>query len=477
MLTLEQKRQVWAVCGYEPYEQQLRAHASEARVKLVAGGERAGKSRWTAAEIVPLLVPNPLDLVTQETVKRVRIAIAAQSYDESRVEFEYLIEDLEALGLLREKAIPKVGKWVLHTHAGGRVSSVSLKDGGRELTGRGLPFDMVAIVEAGRVPAKTYLDARLRVTERRGNVLLTGTIWEEHGWYAELFELLSGPNDLQGQSYSIPSWENRKVYPGGIDDPEIVAIRAQMTESEFWRRLGAKILPGPARIYPMFNVREYVVDTPYDPGLPVHLAIDSGFFPSKYSVLAIQPRLSDLADHGDDETEEEHFEQADMREVLFVLDEIWEQGWVHQQVIAECQKRYWWDNVVRVWLGHEGTQHAASESTEEVWRREAGLPVTVCNRPVRKYHGFMRMQTFLSDPVTGKSRIHVDKSCKGLIHEYTHYERRKNRFGDVVSEDPPKDAEDDALDAFTNYLVDRHGLVDKRIVQGRRGRRRLAIRG
>ena len=46
------REHLWARVGYEPYAEQRAAHDSEARIRLIAGGERAGKSRSAAMELV-----------------------------------------------------------------------------------------------------------------------------------------------------------------------------------------------------------------------------------------------------------------------------------------------------------------------------------------------------------------------------------------------------------------------------------------
>lgn len=479
MLSLERKLELWKLCGYEPHNEQLEAHACDARVLLVAGGERAGKSRWTSAEMTAELVPDPSQIIEGE-LKPKRVAVAADSYDEGHKEMLYTRDDLDALGLLKSFSHPKQGKWTIETNAGGWVETVSMKEGGQELTGRGEPYDLVCIVEAGRVKEKCFKDARLRVAETRGRVILSGTIWSEFGWYPELWEELKGPNVLEGRSFSIPTWANTAVFPGGRNDPEILAVELTLSKEEFARRLGAQVVPSPARIYPQFDAAIHMVEqAPFDRDVPVDLTIDSGYFPSKYAVLAVQPRLSDLADHDPSETAEQRLARADMRPVLFVLDEIWEQNLVHQQIIEMCRERFWWPNVQRIWIGHEGVQHAAQRSTEEVWVQETGLPVTICARLDRKYHGFMRVQTFLKDPLTEKARLFLDKRCEGLKHEMQRYERKTNRFHRVISDDPPADAEDDALDALTNYLIDQYGLAERKRapVYGRRGRRSRPARG
>ena len=43
---------LWARVGYEPYAEQREAHDSAARIRLIAGGERAGKSQSAAMELV-----------------------------------------------------------------------------------------------------------------------------------------------------------------------------------------------------------------------------------------------------------------------------------------------------------------------------------------------------------------------------------------------------------------------------------------
>ena len=44
--------QLWGRVGYQPFAEQRAAHDSKARIRLIAGGERAGKSRSAAMELV-----------------------------------------------------------------------------------------------------------------------------------------------------------------------------------------------------------------------------------------------------------------------------------------------------------------------------------------------------------------------------------------------------------------------------------------
>ena len=204
----------------------------------------------------------------------------------------------------------------------------------------------------------------------------------------------------------------------------------------------------------------HVEDLVWDPEAPIDLTIDPGYYPSRYAALAIQPMIDDEG-----------------REVVCVVDEIWVNHWTHHDVIAECQKRPWWPNVYTVWGGHETRQHAAAKSTEEVWRELTGLPFEIVDRALDKKQNIMRMKTMLTDPGDKAPRLFINTTCAGLLYEFPRYERRTNRVGDVISDDPDRMAEDDALDALTNYLVGRFGLVDVQPREPRHGRRNSPARG
>ena len=105
------------------------------------------------------------------------------------------------------------------------------------------------------------------------------------------------------------------MYPGGRHDPEILDLERILPEGEFARRVAAKVLPSPARIYPEFDYGLHVKDLEFDPRLPVELAVDAGYYPSHYAVLALQV----VAEDG--------------MEVVHQVDEIWEHHLVHYDVI------------------------------------------------------------------------------------------------------------------------------------------------
>jgi len=433
-------------------------------VVQVVGAERSGKSEFTAMDVVG-------DLAVCE-----RVAVCAQEYDETRSEMEKMRVALRKMGGIQTISAPKRGKWEIVTPAGCIIETISFADGPEELTGTGLAYDVVVICEAGLVRYDCFLAARGRVTETRGRVVLSGTMHDSIGWYADMYETLQAPNVLGGRVFAFPAWSNRAVFPGGKDDPEIAALRAIYSEDEFARRVEAKLVPSPARVYPEF---QHVVHVPF-PQLkvaedePVYLAIDAGWYPSRYAVLAIQVRnASYQLPSGSTMT----------TEAVMILDEVWVHHTAHEDVIDICRQRPWWSRVQRAIGGHESKQHPASASTAEVWRAEVGKDSRDPKRfgfetfdAGRVLDGVQRVRTLLKDPASKVPRILIDPRCHGTLHELGAYSKPVDRRMRVLS-DQPKDQDNDCMDALRVFAVRRFGLADRGPRRRHPGRRRVASRG
>lgn len=456
MLSLERKLEIFEMVGYDPHKGQMEAHASRSRVLLGAGAERSGKSLFTAGEALVTLSPQP------GLWRDANVAICAQKYDQTRQEMQYLVSYLRELGMLYGRpTMPRQGKWILNTVSGGQVQTISLQDGPRELTGTGKAFDLVCLVEAGLIAYNAFLAALRRVSETKGRVVMSGTLWDDYGWYAELYQSFGGPNVFNGQAFAFPAWMNEAIYPGGRDNPEILFLKRTLPDSEFRRLVGAELVPSPAQIYTEFSHAEHVKNLELDPNGEIHVVFDPGYFPSKYAALAAQP--------GRD---------ARGNETVGLVDELWANNLTHQDVIGILKQRFWWPLVTRIYGGHEIKQHPATKSAQEVWRELTGLPVTTVKK-TKKTDGIMRVKTYLRDPDDEMPRLFIDPKCVGLIHELPRYKRKTNAKGDVISDAPAEtaDVEDDALDALRNYLVAKFGLVRKKHRQGRRGHRVPQKRG
>lgn len=97
--TWRQKAITFARLGYAPNAAQAPIHQCDARMIVVAGGERAGKSTFAGHEVIAR-VPwcN-------------RVGFVAQEYDKARPEFQYTVEGLTALGAMGHTSVPRRGQW------------------------------------------------------------------------------------------------------------------------------------------------------------------------------------------------------------------------------------------------------------------------------------------------------------------------------------------------------------------------------
>lgn len=416
--------------GYHPHDLQAAAHRCEMRVVQVVGGERAGKSRWTAMEAF-----SRMPWAT-------RMAVVARKYEETRKETTYLIDALNQVGALAYASQPRHGAWLVRSKTGCEIINVSLDRGVNALTGTGEPFDVVMLVEAGLIPYDAFLAARGRTSETRGVVLMSGTLWDNWGWYADLYEAFNGPNAFDGQRFSFPSWSNAALFPQGKDDPEIAAWRDTLPADEAARRIDAKLVPSPARIYPEFNTIHHVSDdAAFDPDGDVLLFVDSGYYPSRYAVLAIQLRKDSYG-----------------REIVCVVDEIWEHNKVHEEIIEMCQDRPWATNVIQAIGGHETKQHNATESTAEVWMANwAGLYFETFDAGLI-LEGARVVKMLLKPPDGRGPRLYLSPKCTGTAKEFHAYKRKCDRAGNVVSQQP-EDRNNDAMDALRDGVVWRYGLL------------------
>lgn len=406
-----------------------------ARACLVAGGERAGKSltagEWLTANVILATEPRLFWIVGAE-------------YEDAKPEFSYTFDDMARLGGIRKSSTPEHGQQVLETLTGVRVATMSAHD--PEKLAREAP-DGVLMTEAGRHSWTSYLRLRGRVAEKRGWIWISGTFETSAGWYPGTWEAWRSP-DAFGRSFSLPSWTNTAVYPGGRQDPEILELERTLGDDLFSERCGGVPVPPKGRVFKRFSFERHVRSVDYLPGLPVGLAIDPGYA-GAYCVLAVQV----------------------VNGFVRVFDEIYETGLITSEIIDICTRREWWRDVspVEVVSDIAAKQHQAQQSVAETWREKTGI--TLAMQQVGIQDGIDRVRTFLSpNPLDGESRLLIDTSCEGLTGEmigsdrapvFGGYRYKTDDDGRPVSE-LPEDKHNHACKALAYYLVNRFGLVDRR---------------
>lgn len=431
---------MWSHTGYVPTAAQQPVHDSAARIRLVAGGERGGKSRLGAEQVAAWLALHPPEVPGLYW-------IVGPDYEQARPEMRHLIPAIEKLGILDQKALsmPAMGPCRLITTRGHLVITRTASDV-RTLAGEAP--DGILMAEAAQQPYEAFLRLRGRVAEKRAPLLLIGTF--EHGatWFSDLWQAWQAPNNDGGASFSVPTWSNLAIYPGGREDPEIKALEATYPADVFQERFGAVPCPPATLVFKEFSHATHVKRCKFNPALPVQLWIDPGYA-GAYAVVVVQ------------------FGEQEPRDV-FQIDEVYWTQRTAQEVILECKRREWWESVHHAVIDVAGRQHQGMESHTELWRRLAGIAVS--SQAVGIPDGILRHRTFLKDPASGKARLYHDPRCVGTIAEYGKY-----KYHDIKEHRPirelPIDADCHALKAIAYGLVANFGFVAPR----RRRRNRPAV--
>ena len=420
------------------------------RTIQVAGGERVGKS-WISGLFGATRTPFGS-----------KFWIVAATYELARPEFTYWTEHLLKLGAIRDKrdiSIPKTGKCVAICKSGQTIETKTADDLQRIAA---VAPDGIIMAEAAQMPYEAYLKCVGRVAEKRGWLLLSGTFEGSLGWYPEKFIDWGSGNNIEGAiSYSLPSWLNYFIYPGGRDDPEIKRMEAiySRVEGMFEERCGA--IPVPPSTLVFREYRSTIHQNPnihYDPRLPVFLAVDPSSGGDPYAVLACQfPPYPYPRNENGHLTEE----VPDAIDFCDVIDESYTTGENTEEIIAYLKRQAWWKNV------RGGAIDVEATDERRRWAKYGNVPLVA--KKIDQFAGIRRLKSFLHykrDKVTGLvleggwPHLRLASHIRYLPYEFGKYKRKPNPEDTLlVVEKPPMNQPDHAIKAMWYLLVARYGDV------------------
>ena len=409
---------LWRRAGYLPSPEQLAAHDSKARIRLIGGGERAGKSRSAAMELFGRFLSGRL------------YWLIGPDYELCRPEFRYLVEAFARIDAIESLSFPSSDQCRMTLRSGARLVTRSAREPSK-LAGEAP--DAILACEAAQLPYEAFLRARGRLAETRGWMWLSGTFEGSLDWYAEKFKAWRGPNTDAAQAFSIPTWANRALFPAGRQDPELRALEATYPSELFQERFGGTPCLPTTLVFREFDAARHVRPVDAAAISTVELAVDPGYA-GAYAVLAVAKLDGQVA----------------------VLDEVYLRHAVAATVIAECRRRAWWPHVTGGVIDIAGRQHHGSASQISIWLALTGLRLR--SRPVPVRDGIDRLRTFLRDPASGEARLTVDPRCRALIREFGLYRYHEVTEGRPISEEPI-DRDDHAIKALAYWLYDRFGPV------------------
>ena len=418
--------------GFEPTAEQRRILDSPYRFTLVAGGEQAGKSLMASKYLLSRFA---------ETEGKGLFWLVAADYERTRAEFEYLVDDFAKLGLLKE-ASKRVDPGHLVLADGTRIETKSAKDP-RTLAMRAP--DGILGCEASQLDLETFYRLRGRCAPKRGWLFLSGTFEGSLGWYPQMFTAWANGADKDARAYSLPSYTNVHLYPGGATDPEILKLRDFSSDDFYMERIEGKPSPPQGLVFPEFRPDAHIADVEYEKDVPVHLWMDPGYA-GAYAIEVIQVK-------GDQ---------------IQVIDEIYEQGLVTDDMIDIAMSRPWWPDVHFGVIDVGGTQHQAMASPAEMWLNQAGLYLS--SQKVRINEGTERLKGWLKiDSKTHAPRLVIAPHCHGILSEFgvvpspfdgqtRAYRWKTDREGNIVG-DVPEDKNNHGVKALIYGLVDRFGYA------------------
>lgn len=422
---------------YHPSDEQWEIHLAQNRIRLVTGGERAGKSTVGGYDCFARSFGGKL------------YWIAAIDYERTRAEFNY-IQDAHVKMGVNFDSTKRVDPGEITNELGVVFKTKSLKD--PRTIAMEAP-DGILVCEAAMIDYESYLRLRGRLAEKRAWMLMEGTLEASLGWYVDLYGLGKINNKEDLRSFALPTWSNLAIFPGGRNDPELKALEAQYPADWFLERFAGIPCPPKGLVFPEFKMNTHVIDddrTTRDPKKPVFVWVDPGY-QHAYSVLAVQNRGTHVA----------------------IIDEVYERGLVTEDIINECKRRPWWKYVPTVAgaIDIAAKQHQAMPSAMEVWQKKGGKHLRAQRIGIKD--GIERMKMALKvNSETGFPQLLISPNCKGIISELGGcpnpidgqtrvYRWRMDNNGQVIG-DVPDDKNNDACKAACYGLVDMLGYAPRR---------------
>lgn len=470
--------------------QQTRIMASRARFKQVGGGIRGGKSFVGGLAIY-------IDFLWRNSVRGVKSdlwGVIGDSYSMAQEEMRHLSRLLEQGGIPHDFRTPENAAWhITFPFCESEVVTLTASDL-TKIASR--PYRGLVVAEAAQTVLEAYKRAVERVSQTRGWVLLEGTFENAKGsWYHQLAYAWQKP-DAEGVFFSLPTWENTLIYPGGRDDPEILARELRTPPAEFMERFGGEPAKRSDLAIEYADERYHVkhrfpyLKTSFDPEQPVYLFSDPGTAHA-YSVLAVQMvpggtrETPTLTDGMMIDPDLKWVRSVPVANIVWVIDTIYRWDRMATQIIQECAARPWAKNVELAVMDFAANQRRAEgapivEQWAKGWREAVGQHLGIVASPVplsagysihkrallnswpeedaeRMFNSDKRLRKLVDhdgprlmfDPAAAAPLFGGDVDNRFYEGEYNLHRKRKNREGIVTSDDYIA-LNDDAIKAL-NY--------------------------
>lgn len=419
----------------------------EKRFILVAGGDQSGKSLGAGNFVA--VRHFWVDPSKEAEVGKAKLYwLVAADYQRTRREFGYISENFGKLGMLKSVTsrvdpgrIELTDGTVIETHSAQDPRTLAM-----------YAPDGVVVCEASQIDMEIFMRLRTRVGPSRGWMYLSGSFEATNPWYPSVFESWKiGREDAQ--SFSLPTWDNRWLFPGGRNDPEILKMQRESSDQYFMERIAGIPMPPRGLVFPEFRTELHVKESiPFIPDLPVYLAIDPGTI-GGYAVEVIQI----------------------VSGAVHIFDEVYERDKGTSEIIDICRRLSWWKNVASTGSVVDVAglyRQGASIPVSEIWQKEAGLPtgLHLAGQKIKVVDGIERLRTFLKPhPITHLPNLFIDQKCRGIISEFggclNPFDQQMRTYKWLVDKEgnaygaEPDNKYNHGIKAISYFLVDHFGYT------------------
>lgn len=402
--------------GRQPHAGQVEILRDQHRFKIIVCGARYGKS-WSAARWAEarLIVPGARGWAISGTYD-----LADKVYREvvetfARRHFIARVREDEHLVILKN------GSWL----------KAKSTDHPNSLDAEGLDFAVYD--EAAKSPERIFYQKVLpRLLDRRGELFAISTA-NGLNYYYDLFKFALDKEDAEYAAFNAPSWGNSKVFPLGVNDPEIIRLRLQYERmgmsALFEQEYGGSFAHLQGRVYSIFDRKRHVMGDHEAARGCVRFIGGVDYGAANPSALLV---LGQTGDGG-----------------YRVVDEWFQRGKTHDEIVsamAELNGRW---GVKQWWSDHEPALIlAAIRRGIEIGNALKGdIPA-----------GCMVVAAKMAQP----NGFGIATRCKNLLREIETYVWRESAQRGLI--DDPVKKDDHACDAL------RYALSTEEHVQGRQTR-------
>lgn len=261
-------RDLFKALGFVPHsDAQWEYCESPARFNVPTCGRRWGKSIASGHKI------------THKSFKPESYNwIVGPTYKLGEKEFRVTYRDYEKLGLLkycRKQYAVNQGNMRIETPFKSVIEVVSAEKPD-SLLGEGLSHaTMSEAAKHSRNIWEQYIEPAL--SDLLGSADFPSTP-QGFNWYHGLFTLGQDPSHTDYASWTFPSWTNPIRFPGGLNNAEIMRIRATVSKQYFEQEYGALFTSFAGQIYDEWDDRIHIMDNyEFHPEWPNYVVFDFGF--------------------------------------------------------------------------------------------------------------------------------------------------------------------------------------------------------